>query len=119
MHQLMVMFEGQLDLALAAYNAGVGNVLKAGGRVPPNRETPDFVRKVTERYVQLRGAVASATATSSTTAAAAAATNASTAAAESLPQPLATTELTPEHATNPAGTSATELVPRTPVNESP
>ena len=57
MRQLIDMFEGKLDVALAAYNAGVGNVLKAGGRVPANRETPDFVRKVMDRYNQLRGAV--------------------------------------------------------------
>ena len=54
LRRLIDLFEGQLDVALAAYNAGVGNVLKAGGRVPPNRETPDFVRKVMERYAQLR-----------------------------------------------------------------
>ena len=53
-HQLMERFTDRLDLVLAAYNAGVGNVLKAGGRVPHNRETPGFVQKVSQRYEGLR-----------------------------------------------------------------
>ena len=50
LRQLLDHFSGQVDLALAAYNAGIGNVIKAGGRVPPNRETPGFVRKVSAHY---------------------------------------------------------------------
>ena len=59
LHQLLERFSNQVDLALAAYNAGIGNVLKAGGRVPPNRETPGFVQKVSQRYAELRAASAS------------------------------------------------------------
>lgn len=53
---LMDTFSHRLDLALAAYNAGTGNVRKAGNRVPPNGETPQFVKKVTSLYASLKAA---------------------------------------------------------------
>lgn len=43
-----------LDLALAAYNAGAAAVERFGGRVPPYRETRDYVRGVLEHYRALR-----------------------------------------------------------------
>jgi soluble lytic murein transglycosylase-like protein len=43
---LLDLFGGDLDIALAAYNAGENAVRRHGGQVPPFRETIDYVRKV-------------------------------------------------------------------------
>ncbi len=48
--QLLQMFKGRVDLALAGYNAGEGNVRKFGHRVPPFRETRNYVRTISARY---------------------------------------------------------------------
>jgi len=49
LHTLLIRYGGDLDRALAAYNAGAGAVDRAGG-VPKYRETRDYVRKVTNSY---------------------------------------------------------------------
>lgn len=41
---------GSVHLALAAYNAGPGAVMKPGG-IPRNREAPGYVRSVLDRWM--------------------------------------------------------------------
>jgi len=48
-------FGDDLELVLAAYNAGPGNVRRAGDAVPPFAETRDYVHKVSELYGELEG----------------------------------------------------------------
>jgi len=47
LRELLTRFDGDLVLALAAYNAGEGAILSSGG-VPPYRETQDYVARVTQ-----------------------------------------------------------------------
>jgi len=51
---LQDIFGGDVELALAAYNAGPGAV-RRWGTVPPYRETRGFVRRVGETYRRLTG----------------------------------------------------------------
>ncbi|MFT5234402.1 MAG: soluble lytic murein transglycosylase-like protein [Candidatus Krumholzibacteriia bacterium] len=51
--KLMRRYDDQLDLALAAYNAGPGNVDKAGRQIPDFPETQRYVKRVTELYHKL------------------------------------------------------------------
>ncbi|CAG4885920.1 Membrane-bound lytic murein transglycosylase F [Paraburkholderia saeva] len=54
--QLLHQF-GTLPLALAAYNAGEGAVLKYGKQIPPFEETLTYVPRVLDRYQRYRSVV--------------------------------------------------------------
>ena len=47
---LMRMFDNDLTLVLAAYNAGEGSVRKYGNKIPPYPETQNYVKKVLKIY---------------------------------------------------------------------
>ena len=47
---LLKMFNGRVDLALAGYNAGEGAVMKYGKAIPPYDETRNYVRLILRRY---------------------------------------------------------------------
>jgi soluble lytic murein transglycosylase-like protein len=55
LRDLMEMFNGNLQLALAAYNAGQNAVIKYGFRIPPYAETIDYVERVLNHYSNLKG----------------------------------------------------------------
>lgn len=46
LRDLLDMFDNDLRLALAAYNAGENAVMRYGNQIPPYSETQDYVRKV-------------------------------------------------------------------------
>ena len=48
--ELMRRFKGNVTLVLAGYNAGEGNVMRYGYRVPPFRETRNYVKRVGGKY---------------------------------------------------------------------
>jgi soluble lytic murein transglycosylase-like protein len=47
---LLMMFNGRVDLALAGYNAGEGAVMKFGNTIPPYDETRNYVKLILKRY---------------------------------------------------------------------
>jgi soluble lytic murein transglycosylase-like protein len=47
---LLKMFNGRVDLALAGYNAGEGAVMKYGNTIPPYGETRNYVKLILKRY---------------------------------------------------------------------
>ena len=49
---LLKMFNGRVDLALAGYNAGEGAVMKYGNTVPPYSETRNYVKLILQRYTK-------------------------------------------------------------------
>jgi hypothetical protein len=55
--QLLTQFNGRVDLVLASYNAGEGAVVKFGHRVPPYRETREYVRRISYRYQRAKAPV--------------------------------------------------------------
>jgi soluble lytic murein transglycosylase-like protein len=54
LRDLLAMFDGNVRLAVAAYNAGENAVIRHGRRVPPYQETIKYVPMVLERYDRFR-----------------------------------------------------------------
>ncbi len=50
LRDLLKRFDGNVELAVAAYNAGAYAVIRAGNRVPPHPETAAYVPKVIDYY---------------------------------------------------------------------
>lgn len=53
-YKMMYKMFGSTELALAAYNAGPGNVKKFGGTIPPYSETKRFVNQIMLEYNHLK-----------------------------------------------------------------
>lgn len=54
LRDLIDMFPGQLELAVAAYNAGEGAVQRAGNKIPNYPETRNYVKTVMQLYTSLK-----------------------------------------------------------------
>ncbi|KAA0959347.1 lytic transglycosylase domain-containing protein [Pseudomonas sp. ANT_H12B] len=58
--RLMTLFDNDISLAVAAYNAGPQAVLSRGGVIPPFAETQRYVPSVLRQYRRLQGLTADA-----------------------------------------------------------
>jgi soluble lytic murein transglycosylase-like protein len=54
LRDLIDLFPGQLELAIAAYNAGEGAVQRAGNKIPNYAETQNYVKTVMQLYGHLQ-----------------------------------------------------------------
>ena len=54
LRDLINMFPGRIELALAAYNAGEGAVQRAGNQIPNYKETQNYVKTVLQIYSGLK-----------------------------------------------------------------
>jgi soluble lytic murein transglycosylase-like protein len=54
LRSLINMFPGKLELAIASYNAGEGAVQKFGNKIPPYKETQNYVSTVIQTYLALK-----------------------------------------------------------------
>ena len=54
LRDLINMFPGRIELALAAYNAGEGAVQRAGNQIPNYKETQNYVKTVMQIYSALK-----------------------------------------------------------------
>ncbi len=54
LRDLIDLFPGQLELAVAAYNAGEGAVQRAGNKIPNYPETQNYVKNVMQLYNRLK-----------------------------------------------------------------
>lgn len=54
LRDLIKLFPGQMELALAAYNAGEGAVQRAGNQIPNYKETQNYVKTVMQLYTMLK-----------------------------------------------------------------
>jgi hypothetical protein len=50
LRELLNRFNNRVDLVLASYNAGEGAVAKFGNKVPPYKETRNYVKKISYHY---------------------------------------------------------------------
>jgi soluble lytic murein transglycosylase-like protein len=89
---LLDMFDGDIKLASAAYNAGENNVLKYVG-VPPFAETQVYVKRVGQLYTRYRAEIATRNAASKPAAAAPVLTQAGPRVSASTAAPIAAASL--------------------------
>ncbi|HEY8023380.1 MAG TPA: lytic transglycosylase domain-containing protein [Burkholderiaceae bacterium] len=54
LHDLIVLFDGNVRLAVAAYNAGENAVIRNGGKIPPYAETQHYVPMVMDRFARFQ-----------------------------------------------------------------